>query len=174
MSSNTTDFLDKKATQVAFAELIGITQPGVNRHIGGCLQKGQSLRVWLHSYCEHLRNEAAGRGGNDQANLTRARIEESEAKTRMTNVAYAEKIKSLVPANDALDILTEWASYTVNEIEQCHAAVVHEIETKFSITIDDALVSEFVVPSNERIGKYASKLGESLAQDGSIEQPEKE
>lgn len=163
-SVSTTNFLDKKATQVSFAELVGITQPAVNKHVGRCLQRGQTLRVWLHAYCEQLRNEAAGRGGDDQASLTRSRIKEADAKTAMTTIAYHEKIGTLVEASLAEEKLVEWAGYAIREFETAFSALVNEIEAKYDLQINDDESLAITSPALLRIGKYAEKLGESLVQ----------
>lgn len=161
-SVSTTNFLDKKATQVSFAELVQISQPAVNKHVGRCLQKGQTLRVWLHAYCEQLRNEAAGRGGDDQASLTRSRIKESDAKTAMTVINYHEKIGTLIQAAEGQKVLVEWAGYAVREFENTFSVLVHEIESKHNLQIDEQKIKAITEPAMLRIGKYTEKLGKSL------------
>jgi len=161
--------LDKKATQVDFAELVGITQPAVSKHIGRCLQKGQTLKVWLHAYCEHLRNEAAGRGGNDQDNLTRARTNESEVKTALNRLEYNQKIGVLLPAADAEHAIIEWASYAVREFTGAFSSLVHEIEGAHGIRIDAKRVDEITSSSLVRVSAYAETIGKKLMERSNTE-----
>lgn len=158
--------LDKKATQVDFAELVGISQPAVNKHIGRCLQKGQTLRVWLHAYCEQLRNEAAGRGGNDQLNLTRARTSESEVKSALNRLEYNQKIGELVSAADAEQAIIEWASYAAREFGNAFSSLVNEIEGTHNLNIDNQRVYEITSSALQRVGAYAETIGERLAPKG--------
>jgi hypothetical protein len=63
-------------------------------------------------------------------------------------------------------VLVEWADFTVREMDNCIKSLVHEIETKFDISIDDDLVNNFVSPSNARISSYAEKLGKRITDLG--------
>ena len=158
--------LDKKATQSAFGRLIGISQPSVKDHVGKILRPGESLSKWLLAYCEHIRQGAAGRGGDDQESLTKARINSENVKAANGLLDYHEKLGTLVQASEAEAILVEWASFTVREISNGHDALIHEIESKFNISIDDDLVNNIVGPSTKRIGDYAAKLGARITNSG--------
>ncbi len=158
--------LDKKATQSAFARLVGVSQPAIKKHVGKTLRPGESLLQWVKTYCEDLRKGAAGRGGNDQASLTRARIESEQVKSANGLIDYHVKIGVLVQASEAESVLVEWADFTCRENDNCIKALVHELETKFEISIDDDLVNKFVNPSSARISSYAEKLGKRITVSG--------
>jgi phage terminase Nu1 subunit (DNA packaging protein) len=53
-------------TQAQFAELVGITQQRVSELVGDAtLPRGGTALQWLHAYCERLREQAAGRQGEE-------------------------------------------------------------------------------------------------------------
>lgn len=160
-----TEFLDEIATQASFGELVNITQSAVHKHVGKCLQKGDTHRVWLHAYCNQLRNEAAGRGGDNQASLTRARIQEAEAKAALTTVAYHEKIGTLIQASEAEKALVEWAGFAINEYQNCFESFVYEVESRYKIKIGEEIPREIIGNTFSRISAYAEKLGKSLVQE---------
>ena len=158
--------LDKKANQSSFGRLVGISQPSVKDHVGKILLSGETLGQWLLKYCEHIRMGAAGRGGNDQENLTRARIESERVKSANGLIDYQVKIGKLVQASEAEDVLVEWADFTSREMDNCIKSMVHEIETVLDKSIDDDLVNKFVNPATERISNYAEKLGKRITDSG--------
>lgn len=56
--------LDRACTQGEFAGLVGITQQAVSDlQRRGVLREGVTGQSWLKAYCEHLREQAAGRAG---------------------------------------------------------------------------------------------------------------
>lgn len=56
--------LNRTCDQAEFANLVGITQPAVSDlQRRGVLRDGGTGQVWLKAYCEHLREQAAGRAG---------------------------------------------------------------------------------------------------------------
>ncbi len=60
--------LDTSVTQEAFGAMVGISQPAVSDLITrGILNKGDSVRTWLLSYCDHMRGVAAGRDPDGEA-----------------------------------------------------------------------------------------------------------
>lgn len=61
-------------TQAQFGELVGISQPAVSGLVSrGVLRDGDSAAGWLLAYCEHLREIAAGRGGDQVGELAAER-----------------------------------------------------------------------------------------------------
>lgn len=85
--------LNGKITQAAFGEMVGVSQPAVSDLLSrGIIAADQPAREWLKAYCQHLREQAAGRaaaGGLDLAaerahlaRVQRERIEMQNAVTR--------------------------------------------------------------------------------------------
>ena len=157
-------FLDRKATATGFAELVGISQPAVSKHIAnGVLTQGASFREWLREYCEHLREYAAGRGGGQHDALTRARTEESSVKSALGRIQYNEKIGTLVPADDAGRALEDWAGYANREYLAGVDKLVNEIQSAHEIQVDSETVQNIAESTARRIAEYAGKLGGALA-----------
>lgn len=68
--------------QGAFGELVGVSQQAVSDLVRrGVLADGASGDEWLLAYCDHLREVAAGRGGEAGKDLTaeRARLAREQA-----------------------------------------------------------------------------------------------
>jgi phage terminase Nu1 subunit (DNA packaging protein) len=66
--------LSSQFTQGQFGELVGISQPAVSGLMSRrVLADGASGGEWLLAYCEHLREVAAGRGGDGAVELTTER-----------------------------------------------------------------------------------------------------
>lgn len=74
--------LHDNLTQAQFGDLVGISQQAVSdlcrRQV---LRDGEPARTWLLAYCEHLRDIAAGRGGEGALELAteRARLAREQA-----------------------------------------------------------------------------------------------
>lgn len=86
-------------TQAQFGDLVGISQPAVSDLLRRrVLADGASADEWLLAYCDHLREVAAGRGGEGSLELAseRARL----AKEQADKIAMANAITrgELAPA----------------------------------------------------------------------------
>lgn len=56
--------LDRVCSQHEFAALVGVSQQAVSDLVKrGVLRPSVTGQAWLHAYCEHLREQAAGRAG---------------------------------------------------------------------------------------------------------------
>ena len=82
-------------TQAQFGALVGVTQQAVSDMVArGVLVAGAPLGEWLPAYCLHLRNTAAGRGGDsdlahERAELTRVTRKRAEIKLALERSEYA-------------------------------------------------------------------------------------
>ena len=98
--------LNKAMTQQAFADLVGISQPAVSDlQTRGVILGGQTGAVWLHSYCEHLREVAAGRTSSGDLDLVqeRARLAKEQAdKAAMVNAQMRKELAPVVTMSLAL------------------------------------------------------------------------
>ena len=91
--------LASPVTQAQFGDLVGISQPAVSDLLRRrVLADGASADEWLLAYCDHLREVAAGRGGEGSLELAseRARL----AKEQADKIAMANAITrgELAPA----------------------------------------------------------------------------
>jgi phage terminase Nu1 subunit (DNA packaging protein) len=90
--------LDASLTQRQFGELIGVSQQAVSDLCSrGVLADGVAGRDWLLAYCDHMREMAAGRGGDDGANLVRERALLAREQRIRVALQNAEKKGELAP-----------------------------------------------------------------------------
>lgn len=137
--------LEAPGTQALFGSLVGITQQAVSDAVSrGVLEPEASLGQWLLGYCAHLRDVAAGRGGDDQFTLTQARARQAIADATLKELDYLERVGELVAVQDLEPRLSAWAVAIRAEVENALARVVAHIESKHGIEIDQATVEAIV------------------------------
>lgn len=92
--------LADKMTQTEFGDLVGVSQQAVSDLLKrDVLRAGYPAGVWLHAYCSHLREQAAGRAAAGDLDLAaeraalarvqRERIEMQNALTRRESAPVA-------------------------------------------------------------------------------------
>lgn len=108
------------------------------------------------------REKAAGRGGDDQASLTKHRAAESEVKAALMVLEYNEKIKVLVPADDAAAGLMDWCGNSNREYLSGISALVGEIKSVYKIDVDNELVDKIVNSTISRIQDHAQSISGDL------------
>lgn len=87
--------LQANCTQAEFGDLVGVSQQAVSDMIGRkVLAPGNSAGQWLRAYCEHLREQAAGRGADGElafqrSELARVSRERAEIKLALERRDYA-------------------------------------------------------------------------------------
>lgn len=126
--------------------------------------RSQSLSEIRVAYIGDIRDKAAGRGGDDQVNLSKARAEESFVKTAKLRLEYNREIGSLIHGEDVEGALNDWAKFTNRELLQGFHKLVAEIQSIHKITIATELVENIVIPTTERIKGHAEKLGAGLVE----------
>ena len=90
--------LSGAVTQQQFGELVGVSQQAVSDLVArGVLTAGDTASGWLLSYCDHLREMAAGRGGDDGVNLVRERALLAREQRIRVAIQNAEKKGQLAP-----------------------------------------------------------------------------
>lgn len=114
------------------------------------------------AYIRYIRNQAAGRGGDEQQSLTKARTEESEIKSKKLRIEYLRDIGSLISVEDAAKVITLWGRQANIDYTQGFHKLVSEIQSRYKIKVDNELVESIVIPTTERIENHAQKLGEGL------------
>jgi hypothetical protein len=124
--------------------------------------KRANLDEILKAYILDLREKAAGRGGDDQVNLTKARAEESMINAATKRLEYNARLGQLVPADDAAMVITDWCGFANREYQQCVFRLVSEIQAAYSIKVDQSLVEKIVLSTTERIKGHAEYLGRDL------------
>lgn len=81
--------INYQPTQTEFAALVGISQPAVSGLLArGIIREGGTIGQWAEAYCDHLREQAAGRAAAGDLDLAaeRARLAKEQAdKVAMQN-----------------------------------------------------------------------------------------
>jgi len=114
------------------------------------------------AYIRDLREKSAGRGGNDQVNLTRARADQAVVDTALKSLQYNREIGSVIDASDAEDVLGRWSGYANREYISGLSRLISEIESRYKISVDNKLVEDIAGPTVERIKDHAQELGRDL------------
>lgn len=135
--------------------------------------KDSSLSDVRVAYIRDLRDKAAGRGGEDQSNLAKARAEESMIKAAKLRLEYQRDIGALVLGEDAEKALNDWARFANREIIQGFHKLVSEIQSAYSLQVNPDMVDSIVKPTTDRIRDHAQKLGADIVAGGA-ELPEAE
>ncbi len=155
--------LNEIANQTRFARLVGASQPSISKHLEkGRLTRDGTYQDWFLAYSQHLRDEAAGRGGSLSDELAAARIDESRIKSANGRVDYLAKIEQLIPRDFCAKILKDWASFANREFADAISSLVSDVQAEYDIDINDELVKKIAVPTTERIKDHAGKLAESF------------
>lgn len=95
------------ATQREFAEHVGITQQAVSDLTRrGVLAKGGSLDDWRLAYCQHIREQAAGRATGGDLNLAHERARLAKLQADKVELDLAKMRGDLIPADE---VEREWS-----------------------------------------------------------------
>lgn len=159
------DSLGEIATQASLAELVGCTRQAIQKLSSSIdFPRNGTNREWLLLYCDRIRQEAAGRGGESQKNLTNQRIAESEQKTLAMSLDNMEKLKLLVPVEVMSGVFDEFAAAVPISFNTAAEKILSAIESKYSISINDELVHEPLRSASSRLATTARKLSERIRQ----------
>lgn len=154
------DCLGKDATQTGFASLVGVSQQAVSGRVkDGRLPIGGTFQEWLLAYCEDLREQAAGRGGDEQADFQRARAEDMTATAAIKRMTYHEKMKTLILKDEALQFLGDWAAFANNEFKQGFEGLAKAIEERTGEAVDSELKDKYAGAAITRVRGFALKYG---------------
>jgi phage terminase Nu1 subunit (DNA packaging protein) len=147
--------LDQPCTQAAFGELVGVSQPAVSDMVArGLLQPGQTAGQWLHAYCAHLREQAAGRGADGElafqrSELARVNRERAEIKLALERRQYAPvAVIEQVLATVGRKIVGVLEPLHVNLHRQCPALTPEDlkiIQTEVSRACDVAASASLAI-----------------------------
>lgn len=113
-------YLDAHISQAEFAQMVGVSEASISKRVSdGVLTRGECAHAWLIAYCEHLRDQAAGRLGEtlgldlvqERAGLARAQREAQEIKNAVARGEYA-------PIGILADVLALASSAIVDRLDQ--------------------------------------------------------
>jgi len=131
-------FLLTTCTQQEFADLVGISQPAVSDLLArGVVQPGQSAAEWLIDYTSHLREQAAGRGGDGE--LAANRAEESRVRKELLEIKLAERRREVAPVDIIEQVLAHVGSQIRGTLEPLHVTLKMRCP---QLTADDIKIIE--------------------------------
>lgn len=159
--------LEESANQTRFAKLVGSSQQAISKMVEkGVLRRGATTGEWLLQYSERLREIAGGRGGDSQADLTKAKTEEAEVKAALGRLQYHEKLGNIIDNEEARAFLTEWAGYANREFRQGIERLLLDVESQFNVSVPVELREKHAGAAIDRVKGYALKLGEDGGSGG--------
>ena len=128
-------------TQQAFGDLVGISQPAVSDHMAsGEMIPGETAGEWLRDYCEHLREQAAGRGADGE--LAHQRAELTRVNRERAEIKLAQERKEFAPV--ALQELL--IKHVGSQISDHLRALVGQLKTRCPrMSADDLKIAEDIV-----------------------------
>lgn len=113
--------LEQVITQAEFAEIVGVSEARVSQLVAdGVITRGETAAQWLVAYCERLRDQAAGRAGQEAGGLDL--VQERAALARSQRVAQdlknAVACGEFAPVGLLADVLGQAASAVVARFDQ--------------------------------------------------------
>ena len=106
----------------------------------GIDRKKLSLEQIRVAYIQDLREKAAGRGGDDNKELTRARIRDTNASADLREIQFYENAGRLVSIDDMEPLLDAWAVQARGEVVNAVNKIVADIEGQHSVEVDACMV----------------------------------
>ncbi len=159
--------LNEKASQTGFANLVGVSQQAISNQIKKeNLSEDGTYQEWLHQYCDQLRQQAAGRGGEDQVDVARATFEEKTVKTAIMRLEYHEKISTTVHEDEAHKFLADWAMFSAAQFRRAFERLREDLKSQFEVDLPTELIEKHAGSAIERVRGYALKLGASSGESG--------
>lgn len=114
-------YLDAPISQAEFAQMVGVSEASISSRVSsGVLVRGDTAHEWLITYCEHLRDTAAGRGSGafggldlvqERAALARSQREAQDLKNAVARGEYA-------PIGLLADVLGKASAAVVGRMDQ--------------------------------------------------------
>lgn len=118
----------EKMTQKDFGLLVGISQPAVSDLISrGVLADGDTAASWLLAYCDNLRLQAAGRGGDAAGALTAERARLARAQAEKIEMQNAVSRKELAP----VALLEQVLATTGTKAQRILATIKGEVRRRY-------------------------------------------
>lgn len=110
------------------------------------------------AYINHLRNTAAGRGGDDhQERLAKARSRESELKGDKLEMEMAKESGLLVPADEVEKEWTALITAARAELTSMAAKLRADLKEKFNIDVPAEFVEQYVNASLEHLANSSQE-----------------
>lgn len=150
--------LDALANKSHIAMAIGKSQQAVSKlakKIG--LSRTATNGELLEAIFSRLSDEAAGRGGEAQQELTQARIRESLAKAQSSEISNLQSLGALVAVEDIEPLLEQWATVARAEVANALNKIIADIEGEHDIEIDQDVLNGHINSAYRIIGDYPGR-----------------
>ncbi len=158
--------INDQATQTGFAELLNVSQQTISKQFKkGVLHVGGTNREWLVQYTEHLRQEAAGRGGDSQQILTRARIEETLENTAVKRQTRLKDAGVLLDKDDTVLLVTEMTGQLQGHVMSAGDEIIDELISRYKLELDDNAILEPLRIALRHCATDVKELGERIGGD---------
>jgi hypothetical protein len=157
---------EAKANQTAFALMVGVSQQAISQlKTKNVLPDDGTFRDWLVSYCDRLRNEAAGREQDNR--LSDVRIRETEMSANLKELEYLKQLGKIIMVDDLSPLMTAFCSAVQFNVMAAQERIIEAVESKHSITVDDddigkplrAALESVIGGSRELIARISSGDG---------------
>lgn len=103
--------LTQSCTQAMFGELVGMSQQAVSDLMSrGVIKPGDAVSCWLIKYCQHLREQAAGRMASGELDLASERARESKERADKLAMQNAVTRCELAPVHVIEEVLSRAGS----------------------------------------------------------------
>lgn len=153
------------ATQQEIADDLGLSRIAVSNALNAL---GLLKREWeamtvadaRQRLVRHYTEVAAGRGGEDQYNLTKERARESRLKGDLLQLQIQEKAGALIQS-DAVE--REWQSLIVaarSELLLLPGKISHEVKSLYGLEIDPSLIEAHVRDALTRLSDGTTEIDE--------------
>ncbi|MBL4673299.1 MAG: hypothetical protein JKX81_13660 [Arenicella sp.] len=110
------------------------------------------------TYLSHLRELAAGRGGEEQYNVARERARESRVKADLCELDLHERLGALVLVNDIEPLLEDWILSGQQKITQSLDKLFVELEDTYGIDFDEQYKQDTTRSTLASISGFASEF----------------
>lgn len=120
------DFLGRVIAQQDFAELIGVSEARVSQMISeGLIVRGDTGAQWLQAYCQRLRDQAAGRMGDEVGGLDLVQERAALAREQREGQAIKNAVarREYAPVGLLSDVLGMASSAVVDRFDQLEGAM---------------------------------------------------
>lgn len=164
--TKTISTLNEKGTQGKLAAVVGVSPQAISKMAKRVnFPRGGTVGQWVQIYCDALRSQAARTGGESNASLADQRARESEQKTLSLQIENQRKLGELAPVDEMLSVFMEFSTAIPSVLQNASEHVIHGIEAKHGITVDDELVAGPLRAAQGSLADTARQLGQRIRRD---------
>ena len=110
------------------------------------------------AYIRDLREKAAGRGGEDQEILTRARFRDANASAQLKELQFHKEVGDLVPVSEIEPMLESWAVTARSETTHAVEKIIAAIQSQHGIEVEQDLIDEQLGAAFTAIADYPKNI----------------